>query len=86
MSAPLTTEQLLALTWKTGTALTEGRKRFRVTVIEWLSHVIILDAPNAETAEDMADTLWSEVGGDAFRFMDQGLDGFQVEEIEGGAP
>ncbi|MGE0371638.1 MAG: hypothetical protein AB7G40_05520 [Hyphomonadaceae bacterium] len=85
MSAPLTAEDLLARLPNCDAPLAAGQKRFRVTVLEWLSHVIILDAADANAAEELAGVMWSDLGGDAFRFSDQGLDGFQVEEIEGGA-
>lgn len=85
MSAPFTPEAVLATLPDLATPPASGLKRFRVTVIEWLSHVIILDAKDAAAAEDLAAHLWSELGGDAFRFSDQGIDGFHADEIAEGA-
>ena len=57
-------------------------KRFRVVVIEWLSHDAIIEAPNAQTAEAEARRLWAEnAEHEVFSFDDSGIDGIQVEEI-----
>lgn len=54
--------------------------RFRVTVIEWLSHDAILEAPDAAAAEAEARRLWAEnAEHEVFRFRDAGIDGVQVE-------
>lgn len=84
MSAPLTAEEIFARLPDLTVPPPAGQKRFRVTVLEWLTHTIILDAANASQVEEMADTLWWSGLAGPFRFSDQGLDGFQVEEIEGG--
>lgn len=85
MSAPLTAEELLARLPDLSVPPASGQKRFRVTVLEWLSHVIVVDAADAKVAEEMAARFWFEGCGDAFRFRCQGTDGFQVDEIEEGA-
>ena len=35
-------------------------KRFRVTVIEWLSHDTVIEAPDVQAAEAEARRLWAE--------------------------
>jgi hypothetical protein len=52
---------------------------WRVTVLEWLSHVTIIEADTAEEAEEKALEL-REVDIEAFRHLDSGLDGVVVEE------
>lgn len=84
MSAPLTAEELLASLPDLSVPPPIGQKRFRVTVLEWLSHVIVLDAVDAKAAEEIAAAFWFEGCGDAFRVRCQGTDGFQVDEIERG--
>jgi len=57
-------------------------KRFRVIVIEWLSHDAIIEAPNAAAAEAEARRLWARnAEHEVFSFDDSGIDGVQVEEI-----
>ena len=57
-------------------------KRFRVIVIEWLSHDAIIEAPDAQAAEAEARRLWAEnAEHEVFSFDDSGIDGIQVEEI-----
>jgi hypothetical protein len=57
-------------------------KRFRVVVIEWLSHDAIIEAPNAKAAEAEARRLWAEnAEHEVFSFDDSGIDGIQVEEV-----
>jgi hypothetical protein len=57
-------------------------KRFRVVVIEWLSHDTIIEAPNAQAAEAEARRLWAEnAEHEVFSFDDSGIDGIQVEEV-----
>ena len=56
-------------------------KRYCVTVIEWLSHDIVLDADSAEGAEVQARALWADdVARERFRFRDSGIDGVEVWE------
>lgn len=65
-------------------APSEGRptKRFRVTVIEWLSHSAYLDASSAEVAEAIARELWAnKAETDVFCFEDCGIDGVDIEEV-----
>lgn len=57
-------------------------KHYRVTVIEWLSHKAIVEAPDAASAEAEARRLWAEnAEHDVFRFEDSGIDGINVEEL-----
>lgn len=57
-------------------------KRFRVTVLEWLSHKAILEAPDAKAAEAEARRLWDEnAEHQVFHFEDSGIDGVLVDEI-----
>jgi hypothetical protein len=57
-------------------------KRFRVVVIEWLSHDAIIEAPSAQAAEADARRLWAEnAEHEVFSFDDSGIDGIQVEEV-----
>jgi hypothetical protein len=57
-------------------------KRFRVVVIEWLSHDAIIEAPSAQAAEAEARRLWAEnAEHEVFSFDDSGIDGVQVEEV-----
>jgi hypothetical protein len=61
---------------------TRSLKRFRVVVIEWLSHDAIIEAPNAQAAEAEAHRLWAEnAEHEVFSFDDSGIDGIQVEEV-----
>ena len=57
-------------------------KRFRIVVIEWLSHDAIIEAPSAQAAEAEARRLWAEnAEHEVFSFDDSGIDGIQVEEV-----
>jgi hypothetical protein len=57
-------------------------KRFRVVVIEWLSHDAIIEAQSAQAAEAEARRLWAEnAEHEVFSFDDSGIDGIQVEEV-----
>ncbi|MFZ0205751.1 MAG: hypothetical protein WAL59_06480 [Roseiarcus sp.] len=57
-------------------------KRFRVVVIEWLSHNAVIEAPDALAAEAEARRLWADnAEHQRFSFDDSGIDGVQVEEI-----
>lgn len=57
-------------------------RRFQVTVLTWSAHRTEIEAPDAETAEILAHELWDE-DADAFRHKDGGIDGFEVEELDG---
>jgi hypothetical protein len=55
-------------------------RKWRVTVIEWLSHVAVIEADTAQQAEAEARNLWAENSEhEAFRFSDSGLDGVVVD-------
>jgi hypothetical protein len=57
-------------------------KRFRIVVIEWLSHDAIIEAPSAQAAEAEARRLWTEnAEHEVFSFDESGIDGIQVEEV-----
>jgi hypothetical protein len=57
-------------------------KRFRVVVIEWLSHDAVIEAADASAAEAEATRLWADnAEHERFSFDDSGIDGVQVEEI-----
>jgi hypothetical protein len=57
-------------------------KRFRVVVIEWLTHDAILEATDATAAEAEARRLWAEnAEHQHFQFAESGIDGIQVEEV-----
>lgn len=59
----------------------QSPRNWRVTVIEWLSHVAIIEADTPMLAEAHARQLWAEHGDhEAFRFSDSGLDGIVVDE------
>jgi hypothetical protein len=61
---------------------TPALKRFRVVVIEWLSHDAVIEATDAAAAEAEARRLWTEnAEHQLFSFDDSGIDGIQVEEI-----
>jgi hypothetical protein len=61
----------------------EAPRRWRVTVIEWLSHVAVIEADTAEQAEAEARRLWAENGEhEVFRFSDSGIDGVVVDVDE----
>ena len=55
-------------------------RSFRVTVLTWSAHRAEVEAPDAETAETIAQDLW-ETDCDAFQHKDGGIDGFEVEEL-----
>ena len=57
-------------------------KRFRVVVIEWLSHDAIIEAPDEAAAEAEAQRLWATKDEhELFSFDDSGIEGIQVEEV-----
>ena len=59
---------------------TPAFKSFRVTIVEWLSHDIVLQAADEEAAEAIARELWSDSEEiDRFRFRDSGLDEVVVD-------
>ena len=57
-------------------------KRFRVVVIEWLSHDAIIETTDASAAEAEARRLWATNDEhQLFSFDDSGIDGIHVEEL-----
>jgi hypothetical protein len=57
-------------------------KRFRVTVIEWLTHKATISAPDAQAAEAETQRLWAEnAEHEVFSLDDSGIDGIEVEEL-----
>ena len=64
------------------TTTTPTRPRFRVTVIEWLSHSAFIEADDATAAEAEARRLWDEnAEHDLFRFEESGIDGVVVDAV-----
>jgi hypothetical protein len=58
-------------------------KRFRVVVIEWLSHNAIIEAPDAAAAEAEARRLWADnAEHEVFSFDNSGIDRVDVEEVQ----
>jgi len=58
-------------------------KRYRVVVVEWLSHDATIEAIDAVAAEAEAQRLWaSKDEHELFSFDDSGIDGIQVEEVQ----
>ena len=56
--------------------------RYRVVVLEWLSHVAVIEATSPEDAENKALELWSSNDEtQVFSFSDSGIDGVEVEEF-----
>ena len=61
---------------------TPAAKRYRVVVIEWLTHDAIIEASDASAAEAEARRLWAtNAEHQLFSFDDSGIDGFEVEEV-----
>ncbi len=59
----------------------QSSRKWRVTVIEWLSHAAVIEANSAEQAEAEAYRLWAENAEcEVFSFKDAGIDGVVVEE------
>lgn len=57
-------------------------QRYRVTVLEWLSHDTIIEASSPEAAEAEARRLWNENGEhEVFQFEDSGIDGIVVDPL-----
>lgn len=58
-------------------------KRYRVVVIEWLTHDAVIEANDAAAAEAEARRLWADnAEHEVFSFDNSGIDGVQVEEID----
>jgi hypothetical protein len=59
----------------------KSTRKWRVTVIEWLSHVAVVEADTAKQAEAIAQQLWADNGEhNVFRFSDSDIDGIVVDE------
>lgn len=57
-------------------------QRYRVTVLEWLSHCAIIEATSPDAAEAEARRLWDEnAEGEHFQFEDSGIDGVVVDPL-----
>ena len=57
-------------------------KRYRIVVIEWLTHDAVIEAEDEILAEDEARRLWADnAEHQLFRFRDLGIDGFEIEGI-----
>jgi hypothetical protein len=57
-------------------------KKFRVVVIEWLSHDAVIEATDEAAAKAEALRLWeANAECEVFSFDNSGIDGVQVEEI-----
>jgi len=54
--------------------------RYRVVVLEWLSHVAVIEASSQAEAETKGLNLWNEADG-SFSFEDQGIDGVIGDEL-----
>jgi hypothetical protein len=55
-------------------------RRYRVVVLEWLSHVAVIEAQSRAEAEAQALDLWNRADG-SFSFEDQGIDGVIADEL-----
>ena len=55
-------------------------RRYRVVVLEWLSHTALIEASSKEEAEAKGLDLWNEADG-SFSFEDQGVDGVIADEL-----
>lgn len=55
-------------------------KPYRVTVVEWLSHVALIEADGPDQAEEKARQLWADNAEYAvFEFEDSGIECILVE-------
>ncbi len=54
-------------------------KTYRVVLVEWLSHVAIIRAENAQHARDEALRTWAASEDGAFQFEDNGIESVDVE-------
>lgn len=55
-------------------------KRYRIVILEWLSHKAVVEASSKEEAEAKGLDLWNQAEG-AFSFEDQGVDGVIADEL-----
>lgn len=80
----LRAKQLTALLDSMGPNPPPGHNRYRVRVVEWLSYLLDIDATDEESAEELANEIWSEFAGDAFVFRDSGIDSVTVDLLKEG--
>ena len=55
-------------------------RRYRVVVLEWLSHEAVVEASSKEEAEIKGLDLWNDADG-SFSFEDSGIDGVVADEL-----
>lgn len=61
--------------------MTAPLNAYRVTVIEWLTHVATIKAASPENAQARTRQLWADLAEhEMFEFHDSGIDGVVVEE------
>jgi hypothetical protein len=56
-------------------------RRYRVVVLEWLSHTAVVEASSKEEAEAKGLDLWNAADGESFSFEDSGIDGVVADEL-----
>ena len=56
-------------------------RRFQVTLMSWSAQRVVVQARDAEHAEELAEELWQE-DDSQFSHKDGGIDGFDVEELD----
>jgi hypothetical protein len=57
-------------------------RRYRVTIIEWISYVGVIEAASSDEAEEMAlDIRGTDAENDMFSFKDSGVSDVLVEKI-----
>jgi len=56
-------------------------RRYRVVVLEWLSHKTVVEAASKEEAEATGLALWNEATEDHFSFEDSGIDSVIADEL-----
>lgn len=62
--------------------LSKPARRYRVTIIEWLSHDAIIEASSAKEAEEIGLQKWeANSESQTFAFRDSGLDGIEAEDV-----
>jgi hypothetical protein len=55
-------------------------RRYRIVVLDWLSHETVVEASSKEEAEAKGLDLWNQADG-SFSFEDQGVDGVVGDEL-----
>jgi hypothetical protein len=56
-------------------------KRYRVVVLEWLSHVAVIEAASQQEAEAKGFELWNKDDVQSFDFDYSGVDGVTADEL-----